>query len=74
MVENRKYQINPDEKVFFHNNVDFCVGTGRMGLALQQEYQEQTGGCEYQEGCSEDGGVSCVRHTVYSCLLYSFFF
>lgn len=41
MVENRKYQINPDEKVFFHNNVDFCVGTGRMGLALQQEYQEQ---------------------------------
>ncbi len=25
----------------FHNNVDFCVGTGRMGLALQKEYMEQ---------------------------------
>lgn len=25
----------------FHNQVDFCVGTGRMGLALQKEYMEQ---------------------------------
>jgi len=41
MKENRTYQINPNAKVYFHNNVDFCVGTGRMGLALQQEYQEQ---------------------------------
>lgn len=37
----RQYEINGNETVFFHNNVDFCVGTGRMGLALQQEYQEQ---------------------------------
>ena len=27
--------------VKFNNRTDFCVGTGRMGLALQQEYQEQ---------------------------------
>lgn len=25
----------------FHNHVDYCVGTGRMGLALSGEYQEQ---------------------------------
>lgn len=28
-------------KYDFNNNVDFCVGTGRMGLALQQNYLEQ---------------------------------
>ena len=25
----------------FRNKVDYCIGTGRMGLALQQEYMEQ---------------------------------
>ncbi|MGN0401966.1 MAG: family 43 glycosylhydrolase [Acetatifactor sp.] len=33
--------LDPDSSVEFHNQVDFCVGTGRMGLALQKEYQEQ---------------------------------
>lgn len=33
--------VSGDEKVKFYNNVDFCVGTGRMGLALQKEYYEQ---------------------------------
>lgn len=33
--------ITEDSDAFFHNNVDFCIGTGRMGLALTQEYQEQ---------------------------------
>ncbi|MBO4389278.1 MAG: xylan 1,4-beta-xylosidase [Lachnospiraceae bacterium] len=28
-------------KVEFNNRVDYCVGTGRMGLALQKEYMEQ---------------------------------
>ena len=32
--ENRK-------RVPFYNQVDYCVGTGRMGLALQKEYYEQ---------------------------------
>jgi len=37
------YQINIEKakKVSFNNNVDFCVGTGRMGLALQAEYLKQ---------------------------------
>lgn len=33
--------ININNSVLFNNNVDFCVGTGRMGLALQKEYMEQ---------------------------------
>ena len=33
--------IAPDSRATFNNNAAFCVGTGRMGLALQQEYQEQ---------------------------------
>lgn len=33
--------ITEESKAFFHNNVDFCIGTGRMGLALTQEYQDQ---------------------------------
>lgn len=38
-----KYQIklSGKEKVKFNNNVDFCVGTGRMGLALTKEYFDQ---------------------------------
>ena len=38
-----KYQISltGKEKVKFNNNVDFCVGTGRMGLALTKEYLDQ---------------------------------
>lgn len=41
MREFKEYIISENVKVDFHNKVDFCVGTGRMGLALQKEYQEQ---------------------------------
>ena len=34
-------KISVNNEVFFRNNVDYCVGTGRMGLALQKEYYEQ---------------------------------
>ena len=30
-----------DKEYLFNNHVDDCVGTGRMGLALQKEYQDQ---------------------------------
>ena len=33
--------INSASKAEFHNNVDYCIGTGRMGLALHKEYIEQ---------------------------------
>ncbi len=41
MKESKKYEIDLTAKAAFHNHVDFCVGTGRMGLALQKEYQDQ---------------------------------
>ena len=36
-----KIKLTGKEKVKFNNNVDFCVGTGRMGLALTKEYLDQ---------------------------------
>ena len=39
--DRKKIVITKDSKTFFHNNVDYCVGTGRMGLALTEEYQEE---------------------------------
>ena len=36
-----KIILKGNEKLKFNNNVDFCVGTGRMGLALTKEYLEQ---------------------------------
>jgi len=37
----KNINVKQADNVTFHNAVDFCVGTGRMGLALQKEYQKQ---------------------------------
>ena len=34
-------KIDISSDIPFNNNLDFCVGTGRMGLALQKEYMDQ---------------------------------
>ncbi len=36
-----RYRIEKGKYLPFHNAVDTCIGTGRMGLALQKEYFEQ---------------------------------
>lgn len=41
MRESRCYKLDKENRALFHNNVGFCIGTGRMGLALQKEYFEQ---------------------------------
>lgn len=44
MHTEKKYcsiSVDANASVAFHNNTAFCIGTGRMGLALHQEYQEQ---------------------------------
>lgn len=41
MKEKRYYQIDRSSRAVFHNHVDYCIGTGRMGLALQKEYLDQ---------------------------------
>ena len=40
-MEKKRYKIEEGAELPFQNHVDFCIGTGRMGLALQREYQEQ---------------------------------
>lgn len=37
----KSYKLSINETVPFNNNADFCIGTGRMGLALQYEYHKQ---------------------------------
>lgn len=37
----RVYTADLNTSDVFNNNAFFCVGTGRMGLALQEEYQKQ---------------------------------
>ncbi len=36
-----KFTISKDAKAPLHNNASFCIGTGRMGLALQKAYHDQ---------------------------------
>jgi xylan 1,4-beta-xylosidase len=36
-----KQTVTKDSSVNFHNNATFCIGTGRMGLALRKEYHDQ---------------------------------
>ncbi|MBO7485861.1 MAG: hypothetical protein J6T84_07330 [Spirochaetaceae bacterium] len=38
---NNSIIISGSENIKFNNNTDFCVGTGRMGLALTKEYFDQ---------------------------------
>ena len=40
-MESKNYKIDLGVEIPFHNNADYCIGTGRMGLALHKEYQEQ---------------------------------
>ena len=36
-----EYKITGKENITFNNNAFYCIGTGRMGLALQKQYYEQ---------------------------------
>lgn len=40
-MEEKRITLTPENRAEFHNHVDFCIGTGRMGLALHREYLEQ---------------------------------
>ena len=40
-MDKNTINIDLSKEYLFNNEVDSCIGTGRMGLALQKEYQEQ---------------------------------
>ena len=37
----KKISVDPENREVFNNRVDYCVGTGRLGLALTEEYLKQ---------------------------------
>ncbi|MBB2183616.1 xylan 1,4-beta-xylosidase [Lachnospiraceae bacterium MD1] len=41
MKEKLYYNINLEQSTTFHNNATFCIGTGRLNLALRTEYHNQ---------------------------------
>lgn len=40
-METIEVKVTTDSTARFHNRVDYCIGTGRMGLALHREYMDQ---------------------------------
>ncbi|MCQ2495009.1 MAG: glycosyl hydrolase [Lachnospiraceae bacterium] len=57
----KDFSAEKGKVIAFENNVDFCVGTGRMGLALQREYMEQL------KAVQEDIGFKYIRgHGLFS--------
>lgn len=40
-MQNLTIQVRPGDHASFTNNAAYCVGTGRMGLALTKEYHDQ---------------------------------
>lgn len=40
-MKQNSIQVKADDHAQFTNNAAFCVGTGRMGLAMQREYMDQ---------------------------------
>lgn len=63
----KQFVIQPGTSVPFHNRVDFCIGTGRMGLALQQEYQDQLALVQREIGFSHirGHGLFCDDMAIY---------
>lgn len=41
MMAQHMIHVTADSRAEFANHTAYCVGTGRMGLAMQQEYQQQ---------------------------------
>ena len=40
-MKTEKITVDQNASVSFNNNVDYCVGTGRLGLALTEEYLKE---------------------------------
>ena len=41
MINKLKLSVSKDDKISFNNNAMYCIGTGRIGLALQKSYHDQ---------------------------------
>ncbi len=68
MTETKRYTIAAGTEVAFHNHADYCVGTGRMGLALQKEYFDQLKFVQEQVGFQHirGHGLFCDDMAIYN--------
>lgn len=60
---------NSNQCTQFQNHALFCIGTGRMGLALQKEYQDQLRLVQREIGFSHirGHGLFCDDMAIYQC-------
>ncbi|MDO4292653.1 MAG: glycosyl hydrolase [Eubacteriales bacterium] len=63
----RRYEIGAGDRAVFYNRTDYCVGTGRMGLALRKDYQEQLSLVQEKIGFSHirGHGLFCDDMAIY---------
>lgn len=66
-MQKKEIRINGDSHAEFVNHADYCVGTGRMGLALTQEYQDQLALVQEEIGFSyiRGHGLFCDDMAIY---------
>ncbi len=62
-----QYNINCKNQVPFHNKATFCIGTGRMNLALRHEYHNQLKKVQEEIGFSyiRGHGLFCDDMAIY---------
>ncbi|MBN2222465.1 MAG: xylan 1,4-beta-xylosidase, partial [Vallitaleaceae bacterium] len=62
-----KIRIHKESKIPFENKATYCIGTGRMGLALQKEYYEQLSKVQEEIGFSyiRGHGLFCDDMAIY---------
>lgn len=60
-------KLNDSSSVRFNNNVDLCVGTGRLGLGLTEEYLKELELCQREIGFSyiRGHGLFCDDVAIY---------
>ena len=60
-------RIDENSKALFNNNAAYCVGTGRMGLAMQKEYLDQLKMAQKEAGFSHirGHGLFCDDMSIY---------
>lgn len=66
-MQKKRIKIEENSRAAFVNHVDYCVGTGRMGLALTQEYQDQLALVQEEIGFSHirGHGLFCDDMAIY---------
>lgn len=79
----QEYDVHSESEFLFRNNMDYCIGTGRMGLALQKEYMNQLKLVQHEIGFSHirGHGLFCDDMAIYheyadengkTCVEYNF--